>query len=142
MVVPGNSADDPLYVPIIKRIFASTAKKGLLFLGDCKMGAILTRCFVAMNGSYYVCPLSEVSHSSEAITKAKQSFSESNGLFTPVFREYENGEIKCIAEGFEETIIRSIQPELFTHLGNKFTLSFPSSTLTFLGTSVICSNPS
>ena len=109
MVVPGNSADDPLYVPIIKRIFASTAKKGLLFLGDCKMGAILTRCFVAMNGSYYVCPLSEVSHSSEAISKAKQSFSESNGLFTPVFREYENGEIKCIAEGFEETIIRSIQ---------------------------------
>ncbi|MDO8872817.1 MAG: hypothetical protein Q7V05_08830 [Methanoregula sp.] len=34
------------------------------------------------------------------------------------------------------------KPELFAHLGNKFTLSFPSSSLTFLGTSVICSNPS
>jgi len=108
-VVPGNSADDPLYVPIIQRIFTYTAKKGLLFLGDCKMGAILTRGFVAMNEAYYVCPLSEVSHSSEATSKAKQSFSESNGSFTPVFREYENGEIKCIAEGFEETISRSAE---------------------------------
>lgn len=108
-VVPGNSADDPLYVPIIQRIFTYTAKKGLLFLGDCKMGAILTRGFVAMNEAYYVCPLSEVSHSSEATSKAKQSFSESNGSFTPVFREYENGEIKCIAEGFEETIGRSAE---------------------------------
>ena len=108
-VVPGNSADDPLYVPIIQRIFTYTAKKGLLFLGDCKMGAILTRGFVAMNEAYYVCPLSEVSHSSEATSKAKQSFSESNGSFMPVFREYENGEIKCIAEGFEETIGRSAE---------------------------------
>ncbi len=108
-VVPGNSADDPLYVPIIQRVLKYAAKKGLLFLGDCKMGAILTRGFVAMNDAYYVCPLSEVSHSSEAILTAKQSFSECNGSFTRVFREYENGEIKCIAEGFEKTISRSTQ---------------------------------
>ncbi|GAB6286719.1 MAG: hypothetical protein STSR0009_29220 [Methanoregula sp.] len=75
------------------------------------MGAILTRGFVAINDAYYVCTLSEVSHSPEAILTAKQSFSESNGSFTRVFREYENGEIKCIAEGFEKTISRSIQVE-------------------------------
>ena len=108
-VVPGNSADDPLYVPIIKRIFEVTKKKGLLFLGDCKMCAILTRCFLAMKEAYYVCPLSEVSHSSDEKLKTIQRFSDSNGSFTPVFREYEDGEIICIAEGFEEKISRSAE---------------------------------
>ena len=108
-VVPGNSADDPLYVPIMERVFKSVKKEGLLFLGDCKMGAILTRCFVANNRSYYACPLSEVSHSSQETLNAIHRFSASNGSFTPVFREYEDGEIKCIAEGFEETVVRSAE---------------------------------
>ncbi len=110
-VVPGNSADDPLYVPVMKQIFLSTAKRGILFLGDCKMGSMLTRWFVAKNGSFYVCPLSEVSHSTDTILDAIRRFSEGDNSFTPVFREYENGEITTIAEGFEEKISRTAEFE-------------------------------
>lgn len=110
-VVPGNFADDPLYVPTMKQVFASTAKRGILFLGDCKMGSMVTRCFVVKHGSYYVCPLSEVSHSTDTILDAIQRFSDGHSSFTPVFREYENGEITCIAEGFEDKIGRTAEFE-------------------------------
>jgi hypothetical protein len=50
--------------------------------------------------------------------------------------------IKLLNEDPSRVRISHYQPELFAHLGNNFTLSFPSSSLTFLGTSVICSNPS
>jgi hypothetical protein len=57
------------------------------------MGAIFTWGFVAMNDAYYVYPLSEVSHPSETILMAKQSFSESNGSFTPGFESTKMGKL-------------------------------------------------
>jgi len=110
-VAPGNSADDPLYVPIMQQVFSSTAKRGILFLGDCKMGSMATRCFVVKHESYYVCPLSEVSHSADTILDAIQRFSDGHSSFTPVFREYENGDITGIAEGFEDKISRTAEFE-------------------------------
>ena len=106
-VVPGNAADDPLYVPLIKKVQASTRKKGLLFLGDCKMGAISTRSFIANNEFFYICPLSEVAHSTDELSQAIQRFSGRDGTYSPVFREYEDGEVVQIAEGFEEIVLRS-----------------------------------
>ena len=35
-VVPGNAADDPLYLPIIQRLLTMLPEPGLLFIGDCK----------------------------------------------------------------------------------------------------------
>jgi hypothetical protein len=37
--VPDNSADDPLYVPLIRRVRKQLGRRGLLYSGDCKMGA-------------------------------------------------------------------------------------------------------
>jgi len=56
-VVAGQRADDPLYVPAIRQVRASVGRRGLLYVGDCKMAALSTRAFVAAGGDSYLCPL-------------------------------------------------------------------------------------
>ena len=58
-VVPGNTADDPLYVPAILAVRQSFGAGGRTYIGDCKMGALATRAFVAAGGDSYLCPLAE-----------------------------------------------------------------------------------
>jgi transposase len=58
-VVPGNTADDPLYVPAIRAVRQSFGTGGRTYIGDCKMGALATRAFVAAGGDFYLCPLAE-----------------------------------------------------------------------------------
>jgi len=58
-VVPGNSADDPLYIPAIQSVQQSLGVGGRTYVGDCKMAALGTRAFVAAGGDFYLCPLSE-----------------------------------------------------------------------------------
>jgi transposase len=59
MVVPGNSTDDPLYIPVIQQVRQSFGEGGRTYVGDCKMAALATRAFVAAGGDFYLCPLSE-----------------------------------------------------------------------------------
>jgi transposase len=59
-VVPGQRADDPLYIPAITRVQESLGQRGLLYVGDCKLGALETRAFIQAGGDYYLCPLSEI----------------------------------------------------------------------------------
>src|SRR5450755_1445376 len=58
-VVPGNTADDPLYVPAIQAVQQSLGEGGRTSVGDCKMAALATRAFVAAGGDFYLCPLAE-----------------------------------------------------------------------------------
>jgi transposase len=58
-VVPGNTADDPLYVPAIQAVHQSLGVGGRTYVGDCKMAALATRGFVAAGGDFYLCPLAE-----------------------------------------------------------------------------------
>ena len=57
MVVSGERADDPLYRPAIAAVRSTLEQRGLLYVGDCKMGAQDTRAAVAAHGDYYLCPL-------------------------------------------------------------------------------------
>lgn len=59
-VVPGNLADDGLYVPMIDRLLAQLDTRGLLFIGDSKMSALATRAHVAGRGHAYLMPLAQV----------------------------------------------------------------------------------
>jgi len=56
-VVSGNGADDPLYVPEIQRVQATLGAGGKTYIGDSKMGALVTRAWIARSGDYYLCPL-------------------------------------------------------------------------------------
>ena len=75
-VVPGNSTDDPLYVPAIRSVRESLGVGGRTYVGDCKMAALATRAFVAAGGDFYLCPLSQ----------AQLSRDQRHELLLPVWR--------------------------------------------------------
>jgi len=58
--VPGQRADDPWYLPAITRVREGLGRRGLLYVGDCPMGALERRAFIHAGGDDYLCPLSEV----------------------------------------------------------------------------------
>jgi transposase len=58
-VVPGNSTDDPLYIPAIGAVQGALGVRGLTHVGDCKMAALGTRAFVVDTEDFYLCPLPE-----------------------------------------------------------------------------------
>jgi transposase len=53
-VHPGNAADDPLYLPLYRRVRAMLGLIGLLYTGDCKMAALETRAEIAANMDFYL----------------------------------------------------------------------------------------
>src|SRR5438270_10631507 len=53
-VHPGNAADDPLYLPLYRRVRTMLGQTGLLYAGDCKMAALETRAEIAQNGDFYL----------------------------------------------------------------------------------------
>ena len=53
-VHPGNAADDPLYLPLYRRVRQLLGQTGLLYAGDCKMAATETRGEIAANGDFYL----------------------------------------------------------------------------------------
>ena len=59
-VVPGQRADDPLYIPAIARVREGLGRRGRLYVGDCQMGALETRAYIQAGGDYSWCPLAEV----------------------------------------------------------------------------------
>ena len=56
-VVPGNRADDPLYIPSYRRVKEIIPEQGLLIVGDSKMSALATRAAIAHNQDHYLTPL-------------------------------------------------------------------------------------
>jgi len=56
-VVPGNRADDPLYVPAYQRIKETIREQGLLVVGDSKMSALTTRAAIVKGHDHYLTPL-------------------------------------------------------------------------------------
>ena len=59
-VVPGNRADDPLYVPVYRRIKEIVWEQGLLVVGDSKMSALATRAAIVQGHDQYLTPLAYV----------------------------------------------------------------------------------
>jgi len=58
-VVSGNRSDDGLYAPIISRMSNILNRKGVLYVGDCKMGSFGNRLHIksAEIQGHYLCPL-------------------------------------------------------------------------------------
>jgi transposase len=53
-VHPGHAADDPLYLPLYRRVRTLLGQTGLLYAGDCKMAALETRATIAANQDFYL----------------------------------------------------------------------------------------
>ena len=100
-VVPGNTADDPLYVPAIPAVRESLGTGGRTYVGDCKMGALATRGFVAAGGDSYLCPLAESQLSRAGRRELLRPVWEGTQTLEQVRRPGPEGEPdELVAEGF------------------------------------------
>jgi hypothetical protein len=100
-VVPGQRADDPLYIPAIARVREGVAQRGLLYVGDCKMGALETHAFVQAGGDAYLCPLSELQGPPAVVATYLAPVWPGDQPLTPIARGQARGPSEVIAEGFE-----------------------------------------
>ena len=99
-VLSGECADDPLYLPVIARVRASVGRRGLLYVGDCKMGAFDTRAGVQAEGDFYLSPLSAVQVPA-ALLARYLSEARASGPPLLVEREKADGTREPIADAYE-----------------------------------------
>src|SRR5439155_10401364 len=101
VAVPGNSADDPLYIPIIQAVQQSLGRGGRSYVGDCKMAALATRAFVAAGEDFYLCPLSESQLSRAQRRELLQPVFDGTQALQQVWRPGGKGQPdELVAEGF------------------------------------------
>ena len=92
-VVAGQQADDPLYVPEIKRVQQSLGYQGVTYIGDSKMAALQTRAYVVKSQNFYLCPLPAVQVSREELATLLEPVWTGVQALQTVVREDE--EIAC-----------------------------------------------
>ena len=68
-VVPGNYADDPLYLPIYQRTKEMLQENGILAIGDTKTSALKTRATIASKGDFYLTPLAHCKDEPQLLDK-------------------------------------------------------------------------
>src|SRR5229473_2907156 len=97
-VVSGERADDPLSMPCIQRVQASIGRRGLLFVGDCKMASRETRARIAAPGDFYLCPLPQVQLDAGEFDAVLEAVCKGEHTLSSVVREGPKGEPELIAE--------------------------------------------
>lgn len=110
-VVPGQRADDPLYIPTIRRVHEGLRTKGLLYVGDSKMGALGTRAFVHAWEDYYLTPLSKVHLPEDELLPYLEPVWEGEQELTMIYRENVAGEEIRLAQGYETQVALSATVE-------------------------------
>ena len=123
-VLPGQRADDPLYIPAITRVREGLGRRGLLYIGDCKMGALETRAFTQAGGDFYLCPLSETQLPPEVLESYLAPVWAGEQGLTDIYREKETGERERIAEGYErlERLTAEVDGKTVTWLERRLVL--------------------
>jgi transposase len=101
-VVPGQSSDDPLYLPAIRQAQACLHQRGLTHVGDSKMGALDTRAYIHQSGDYYLMPLGLVQVPATEIDKRLVPVWRGQQRLTPVYSVRDAvGQREKLAIGFE-----------------------------------------
>jgi transposase len=109
-VVPGNTADDPLYVPAIRAVRESVGIGGKTYVGDCKMSSLATRATIASGGDFYLSPLSEVQLSGAQRRELLQPIWDGSQKLHRVERPGAEGEAdELVAEGFAVEVLLTAQ---------------------------------
>ena len=101
-IVSGERADDPLYVPEIRKVQASLGQHGVLYVGDCKMAALGTRAYLAAHSDYYLCPLPAVQMPAAELRALLEPVWAGTQPLIPVHRapETASDQLEHIANGF------------------------------------------
>jgi len=114
-VVSGERADDPLYVPVYQRIRQTLGQRGLLYVGDAKMGAIETRATIEDGDDEYLVPLAMVGETPELLNSLLERLDAGAVAATRIYLsedlpsdpEEVPDPTLAIAQGFEITIPRT-----------------------------------
>ena len=101
-VVPGQHADDPLYLPAITRVRQGVGRRGLLYVGDCKMGALETRASIQAGGDFYLCPLAEVQLPPTVLEGYLEPVAMGPQALTRITRLTATGTRQHIADGYAQ----------------------------------------
>src|SRR5215813_4498934 len=114
-VVPGQRADDPVSIPAITRVRESLGRRGLLYVGDGKMGALEPRAFLQAGGDYDVCPLSESQLPPAILADYLAPVWTGAQAVTVIHRPQPGGSLELIAEGFErqEPVTAEVAGQLY-----------------------------
>jgi transposase len=112
-IVSGECADDPLYVPEIRKAQACVQQHGVLYVGDCKMAALNTRAYLAAHADYYLCPLPAVQMPAATLQALLEPVWNGKQTLTPVYRplEAETDKPEPIADGFSYTVTLNAEYE-------------------------------
>jgi transposase len=123
-VIPGQRADDPLYLPAIARVQESLGRRGLLYVGDGKMGALETRAGLQAEGDYYLCPLAERQLPPTVLADYLAPVWTGEQGLTKVHRPQQDGTPELIAEGFErlESVTAEVAGKLHCWLERRVVL--------------------
>jgi len=115
-VVSGDKADDPLYIPAIDQVREGIDRRGLLYIGDCKMMALETRAHLQAGGDYYLGLFSLTQVSQETLENYLKPIWDGEQPLTSVERRDANGELEKIAEGYEcqETMAATVNGQEVT----------------------------
>ena len=108
-VVSGERADDPLYLPCIERVQAGVGRRGLLYVGDCKMASRETRARIAAAEDFYLCPLPQVQLAEGELDAALEALWRGEHVLSSVVREGPKGHPELIAKGYEYRVAMSQQ---------------------------------
>jgi transposase len=100
-VVSGEKADDRLYLPAIQQVRQGLKKRGVLYVGDCKLMSLDNRAYIQAGGDDYLGPFCKVQFSDEALEAQLQAVWRGQQALMPIYRMNTEGEEEPIAEGFE-----------------------------------------
>ena len=110
-IVSGEQADDGLYLPIFDQVRQSLDAQGLLWVGDCKMGAFATRAQIQHNQHYYLVPLARVGKVPELLLEGLSDSLEGKRPQMEVKRLNKKGQSQVIATGYEFSRILETEPD-------------------------------
>ena len=106
-IVPGQKADDPLYIPAIEQVRQTLSQSGLLYVGDSKMASLKTRCFLQATGDYYLCPLGGTQLKAEVLQAYLDPVEQGTVELQEIHYDYADGHSALIAKGYEQTQLRT-----------------------------------
>jgi len=86
-VVPGNRADDPLYIPVYQRVKEMIPEQGLLVVGDSKMSALMTRATIVSRDDQYLTPLAYLKDEPDLLPNLLVDWSERESEMPLIFLE-------------------------------------------------------
>jgi transposase len=115
LVVQGNDADDPLYLPLIQQTQQAFGKGGKTYVMDCKGAALATRAYLVSTADFYLCPLSEKQFSKERRLELIRRVCSGEQAVQPVYapKDDPQDEDVLVAEGF------AVEEELQAEVGGK-----------------------